>query len=79
MGLWRSYKSWVAGNFRLMSHALGVTTGSFLARAFILAIQIIVGMLYLTIGLIAFFFFLVIGIIRGGEQEKEKEETNDEC
>jgi hypothetical protein len=79
MGLWQGYKNWVAGNFRLMGHALGATTGSFLARAFVLALQITVGMLYLTIGLIAFFLLLVIGIIRGEKQGGNGEETNDKC
>jgi hypothetical protein len=76
MGWWQNYKSWVARNFRLMGRALSMTTGSFLAQAFIFALQIIVGMLYLTVGLIALFFLLIIGIIRGKKQEKE---TDDKC
>jgi len=79
MGWWQSYKGWVSTNFRLMGRALSLTASSFLAQAFILALQIIVGMLYLTVGLIVFFFFLAIGIIRGGKQERKEKETNDKC
>ena len=74
MGWWQSYKGWVSTNFRLMGRALSLTASSFLAQAFILALQFIIGMLYLIFGLIAFFFLLAIGIIRerrrrGGNKE----------
>jgi hypothetical protein len=77
MGWWQSYKGWVSTNFRLMNRALSLTTSSFLAQAFILALQIIVGMLYLTVGLIVFFFALAVGIIRGKKQGGRG--TNDNC
>jgi uncharacterized membrane protein len=73
MGWWQNYKGWVAGNFRLMGRAFSLTTSSFMARAFIIALQLTIGMLCLIFGLIVFFFALVIGIIR--ERKRKGKES----
>jgi len=77
MGWWQSYKGWVSTNFRLMGRALSLTASSFLAQAFILALQFIIGMLYLIFGLIVFFFSLAIGIIRERRRRAGKKEADD--